>query len=112
MKKNFRRIKSGIILGVLLISLFAVFSSSASARIFKVDPLIKIIRDRPEENVIPNAGLLDIDLTVTFALSGPFATTVEQSSLLKGTAIGIHLEVLEDSTSNWIDATLTDDLLK
>ena len=112
MKKNFRRVKTGIIFGVLLISLFAVLSSSASARIFKVDPLITMIRDRPEENVIPNAGLLIIDLTVTFTLSGPFATTVEQSSLLRGTAIGIHLEVLEDTTSTWVDATLTDDLLE
>ena len=109
MTKNFRTVKTGIIFGILLFSLLAVFASNASAALIKVEPLIIIESTPAEENVIPNSGVIIVELKVYFKLTGAFGPSVETRSLLKGTTIGIHLEVEE--TDPWIDANLKDDLV-
>jgi hypothetical protein len=110
MKKNFRTVKTGIIFGILLFSLFAFFVPSASAGPIKIKPLINVTYPRPEENLIPLSGALDIPLQTTFELTGPLASIVEKASLLKGTVIQIELKVV--STEDWCDASITNPLVQ
>lgn len=108
MKKNFRTVKTGVIFGVLLFSLFAIFVPSSSAGPVKIKPLINITYPRPEENLIPLSGRLEIPLYTTFALTGVWASIVEKYSLLKGTVIQIELKVV--STEDWCEASITNPL--
>ncbi len=110
MKKNFRTVKTGIIFGVLLFSLFAVFIPSSSAGPVKIKPLINVTYPTAEENLIPLSGALEIPLYTTFALTGPLASIVEKRSLLKNTAIQIELKVV--STEDWCEASISNHLVQ
>jgi len=104
MNKNLRTVKTGMILGLVLISMFAVFIPNASAGPIKVKPIITVTFSPSEKNVIPDSGVLVIPLETTFALGGIGASTVETSSLLKDTPILIQLKV--ENTESWVTASI------
>ncbi len=107
MTKSLKRIKTGIIIGIFIVSIFAAFTSNASAGFINVKPIINVRHDRAEENVIPKSGVLEIDLKTTFTLTGVGATFVQSasSSLLKNSAVTISLQV--ENNHDWVDASIT-----
>ncbi|KYK33708.1 MAG: hypothetical protein AYK22_06150 [Thermoplasmatales archaeon SG8-52-3] len=108
MRKNLRTVKTGIIFGTLLLSLFVAFIPSASAGLLTVDPLINLRYPIQEENIIPNSGVLDIPLETTFKLTGPLAGIVEGRSLLSNTDVQIELKVVQ--TPDWCTASIANPL--
>ncbi len=109
MRKNSRTIKTGIIFGILLLSLFVAFIPSASAGVVNVDPLILVTYPVQEENIVPNSGVLNIPLFTTFTLTGPFASVIKgKASLLSDTPIQIELKVVK--TEDWCDASISNPL--
>jgi len=110
MRKNFRTVKTGIIFGILLFSLFAFLVPSASAGFIPVKPLILVTYPRPEKNIIPLGGALDIPLDTTFTLTGPIAKIVQSASLLSGAVVQIELKVVQ--TPDWCDASITNPLVQ
>jgi hypothetical protein len=109
MKKNLKTVKTGIIFGLVLISMFAVFTPNASAGFIKVKPLINVTYPTTQENIIPNSGVLIIPLSTTFTLTGIGASTVETGSLLMDTPVSIQLKV--ESKEDWIDASIDNPLV-
>jgi len=109
MKKNFRIFKMMIISGLVLFSLFTVFTPNTSAGIIKVKPLITITYPPPLENIIPNSGVLIIELSTTFKLTGIGASFVESYSLIKDSPVSIELKV--ENKENWIDASIDNPLV-
>jgi len=105
MIKSFRRIKASIIMGILMVCIFAAFTTNTSAGIVKVEPLITVTHPRADENVIPKSGVLDIPLNTSFELTGIGAGYVETSSLLRESSVTITLTVVEKN--DWIDASIT-----
>jgi hypothetical protein len=109
MKKNFRTVKTGIIFGILLLSLFTVFAPSASAAIFNADPLITVTYPEQDENVVPNTKALRIPLETTFELYGPLASFVRASPLLQDSVVPITLNIIGPNELG-VDATLENNL--
>ncbi len=105
MKTSFRRVKAGIIMSIILLSICATMCTSSSAGLINIKPLISVTHNRAEDNVIPKSGVLDINLSTSFTLTGLGATYVQTSSLLKDSSITISLELQE--ASDWIDASIT-----
>jgi hypothetical protein len=105
MTKHFKVVKTTLITGVILVSLFTAFIPSSLAGIINVEPLMIVTHDRAEENVIPKSGVLEVNLSVTLALTGIGVGFVESYSLLKNSDLEITLEVEEDY--DWIDASVT-----
>jgi hypothetical protein len=110
MRKNLRTVKSGIIFGVLLLSLFVAFNPTASAGLINVDPLINVVYPVQDENIVPNSGVLDIPLLTTFTLTGAVASFVEGRSLLSDTPIQIELKVV--NKPEWCDASISNPLVQ
>lgn len=105
MKKHFRTVKTGIIFGILLCSLFAIFVPTSSAGPLKVPTLILVQQvTEGKQNIVPNSGVLEIPLITTFQLYGPFASLLRAFSLLKETAIKITLTV--DYTPDYCEAVI------
>ena len=92
-------------MGILLVSIFAIFATNTSAGFVKVEPLISVTHPRADENVIPKSGVLDIPLNTSFELTGIGAGFVETSSLLRDSSVTITLKVEEKN--DWIDASIT-----
>ncbi|KYK34099.1 MAG: hypothetical protein AYK22_05690 [Thermoplasmatales archaeon SG8-52-3] len=107
-KKTLRTIKTGIIFGAFLFSLSIIFFPTASAGLINISPIINITYPIQNEPLIPNSGVLDIPLHTTFKLTGPFASIVEGSSLLRKTGMQIELKVLE--TPDWCSASISNPL--
>ena len=108
MKKNFRIFKTIFIFGLLLFSIFTVFSPQTSAGIIKVKPLITVQYPITSENVVPNSGVLLISLKTTFELTGIGASALTTYSLLKDSPISIELKV--ESKESWVDASIDNPL--
>lgn len=104
MKKNLKTVKTGIIFGLVLISMFAVFAPNASAGILKITPIVTLTAPTAQENIIPGSGVLLIPLSTSFTLSGIGRNTVATSSLLMDTPLTIQLKV--ESTADWVTATI------
>ncbi len=109
-RKNFRTVKTGIIFGILLLSLFVAFIPSTSAGLIIVDPLIYVTYPEQEEEIIPNSGVLDIPLSTTVRLSGPFAKFVKRCSLLGNAVLQIELKIVE--IPDWCEASFSDPLVQ
>jgi len=103
MTKDFRRVKTGIIMAIFLVSIFAVFAPTSSAKIWKVTPIITITAER-DQNIIPRSGVLEINISVSFTLSGLGADYVQSGSLIANSGLSIQLEVEEQY--DWIDASI------
>ena len=110
MRKNLRTVKTGIIFGILLLSIFIAFIPTASAGFIKVSPLVTVEYPPQYENIIPNSGVLEIPLETTFELTGPFGGIVKSRSLLADTAIQIELKVI--STEDWTTASISNPLVQ
>lgn len=104
MKNNFRLVKSVIIFGILLFSLFAFFIPTSSAGPLKAPPLIIVQYPPQEKNVIPTGGVLEIILKTSIELTGPWKSFVERSPLLSGTAVQVMLKV--ENSPPWCDASI------
>lgn len=104
MKRNFRKVKSGFILGLVLFSMFAIFAPSSSAGPVKVNPLIEVTYPTAQDNLIPLSGALQIQLQTSLSLTGIGATFVSDTSLLKDSSIPVNLNVIQ--TESWIDASI------
>ena len=107
MRKNLRTVKTGIIFGILLCSLFIAFVPSASAGFLNVPPLINVAYPIQEENVVPNSGVLDIPLETTFTLTGPWASAA-QAGLLGKSVVQIELKVIQKP--DWCTASISNPL--
>ena len=105
----FRPVKTGIIFKILLLSLFVAFIPNVSAGFINIPPLIMVTYQIPEENLIPNSGVLDIPLYTTFTLTGPFSRFIGRRGLLKDAIIQIELKVVE--TQDWCDASISNPLV-
>jgi len=110
MRKNFRTVKTGIIFGILLLSLFVALVPSTSAGFIPVDPLILVKYPKPEQNVVPLGRALDITLETTFTLTGPIANIVQKASLLRDAVIQIELKVIQ--TEEWCEASIANPLVQ
>ena len=108
MKKNFKSIKTGFVFGIVLFTLFAALAPTTSAGIIKINPIVTVKYDSPENFVMPNSDRIVIDLNTTLELSGIGATTVETSSLLKDVPIQIELKVIK--TEPWCTASIDNSL--
>ena len=104
MKSNFRKVKTGFILGLVLFSMFAIFAPSSSAGPIKVNALIEVTYPPAQDNLVPLSGALQIPLDTSLSLTGIGATQVETNSLLSSSEIAVELTVLE--TESWIDASI------
>ena len=80
MKKNFRSAKTGVILGLILISMFVAIVPNASAGILKINPSLSVQHTRPDDNIIPKSGLLIINLTINAIPTGIGATFLQISA--------------------------------
>lgn len=109
MKEKFRILKTVFIFGLVFFSIFAIITPNTSAGIIKIKPLITVTYPSSSENVIPNSGVLLIELSTTFQLMGIGATAVKSYSLLKDTSISIELKV--EGKENWIDASIDNPLV-
>ena len=109
MKKNFRIFKMMIIFGLVLFSLFTILTPDTSAGIIKVKPLITVTYPPSSENIIPNSGVLLIELSTTFKLTGIGASFVESYSLIKDSPVSIELKV--ENKESWIDASIDNPLV-
>jgi hypothetical protein len=109
-RKFFIKVKTGIIFGILLLSLFITFNPTISAGIINVDPIINVTYPVQEEEIIPNSGVLDIPLFTTFRLIGPFARFVERFSLLGDVVLQIELKIVD--MPDWCEASISDPLVK
>jgi len=107
MRKNLRSVKTGIIFGTLLLSLFIAFLPTTSAGFLNVPPLINVTYPIQNENVIPNSGVLDIPLSTTFTLTGPWASAAEKG-LLGTTVVQIELKVIQKP--DWCTASISNPL--
>jgi len=110
MTKNFKSLKICMVLGILLISTLLVFTTASSARLLSVEPIIKVSPKRPDDNIVPKSGVLYINLTTTFELTGIASTWVKSASLLRDSIVTINLQVQEDY--DWIDASISNQLVK
>jgi hypothetical protein len=108
MAKKFMAIKTSFVLAMLIMSMFAALSFSASARIFKIEPILNFEYDTPTENVIPMGDVLTINISTSFSLSGVGANFVQKRSLLKNSEIIIKLNVSTDN--DWVYANIIDPL--
>lgn len=79
-------------------------------KIFTANLIINIDYDRPEENLIPLSGVLDIPLYTTFKLTGSFAKFIGQRSLLRNVVLQIELKVV--GTEDWCEASITNPLVQ
>ncbi len=107
-RKIFRKVKTVIVIATLLLSLVIAFVPTSSAGFINVPPLINMTYPKQEEALIPNSGVLDIPLSTTFALTGPFASFVEKRSLLRKKGLNIELNVT--GTQDWCEASISNPL--
>ena len=107
MRKKLRTVKTGIIFGILLLSLFIAFVPTTSAGIISVPPLINVSYPAQEENIVPNGGVLQIPLDTTFTLTGAFASFAE-SGLLGRSVVQIELKVVQKP--DWCTASISNPL--
>jgi hypothetical protein len=108
LKKNIRTVKTGIILGILLLSLLITFVPTASAGFIEVPPLINVMYPIQDENVVPNSGFMDIPLETSFTLTGPWAEFVEKRSLLRKENLQIELKIIQKP--EWCTAKISNPL--
>ncbi|UCF50544.1 MAG: LPXTG cell wall anchor domain-containing protein [Thermoplasmatales archaeon] len=106
--KIFRKNKTGFIFGVLLLSVFIYFVPISSAGIINVPSIINVTYPEKEDEVIPNSGVLDIPLSITAELSGPWAKIVERVSLLGNAILQIELKIVDKPT--WCEASISNPL--
>jgi len=106
MKKNLKTVKTGIIFGLVLISMFAVFIPNASAGLITVDSALQLTfeKDPSQKIVIPASGAITIKILTQFEIYGALSGLVEQS-LLKNSEAQIDLQVVEEPP--WCTATLS-----
>lgn len=109
MVKKFRTIKTGIIFGLLLFSLFAVFTPNASA--IKINSALKVEFDEEDikQKVMPAAGYITIGLDVFYQYYGVGASWIAETSLLKDIPAQVDLKVVY--APEWCTATVTPPLL-
>ncbi|UCH71770.1 MAG: hypothetical protein JSW62_05060 [Thermoplasmatales archaeon] len=75
--------------------------------LFASHPLIYILHERTDEMAIPNSGVLEIPLEITFDLIGLFAHRHERR--FRNRVIGVKLSI--DEKPDWCEADLSDDLV-
>lgn len=107
MKKNLRTVKTTIVFGLLLVSIFAVFGSNASAGIVKVNSALQVTFDEEDTKqvVVPNTEFIGIGIDVYFEIYGVGAGWVADSSLLSESDSQVDLKVV--SAPEWCTATIT-----
>ena len=111
MLKKSRTVKTGIIFGILLFSLFAVFASNASARVIGLNSALKVEFDEDDvkQKVKPAAGSIVIGIDVFYQYYGIGASLVAQYSLLRGIPAQVDLKIVEEP--EWCTATVTPPVL-
>lgn len=109
MKKNLRTVKTTIIFGLLLVSLFAVFTCSTSARLLKIDPLVEVKHSVNLDPVNPNTEAIYIELETSLSLYGIGASSLKTNSLLKDEEIQVELTV--EHAPDWCSAIITNNVL-
>ena len=75
--------------------------------IFAANPLIQITYEKIEERAIPNSGVIEIPLKISYKLSGTFANWQERK--LRSRPIEIELSVIDKP--DWCDASITNPLV-
>jgi len=106
MKKNLKTVKTGIIFGLVLISMFAVFIPNASAGLLTVDSALQVTFDKTttEKFVVPASGPITMKILTQFEIYGAFSNLIE-TSLLSTSQAQIDLQVVEGPS--WCTATLS-----
>jgi len=104
MKKNLKTVKTGVVFGLILISMFAVFVSTASAGPLKADVSLTIVPNSEDtrQQVIPASGFISIHLDISYTMYGTGAMFID-SSLLKNERLTIQFEIVEKP--EWCVAT-------
>ena len=108
MKKHLRTVKTSIVLGLLLISLFAASVPTCSAGVLlKMSHYVDITWSGNETGkpVIPRGELRQLDIQIRYGVTvGWFAAQSIFNLLYKGRQVNIKLEIID--TPSWTTATL------
>jgi len=104
MKKNLKTVETGIILGLVLFSMFAVFTPKVSAGPIKVDASLTIVANSEDtrQMVIPASGFINIRLAISYTLYGAGSNFITQS-LLSTDKLTIQFDVVDKP--EWCVAT-------
>jgi hypothetical protein len=113
MTKKFRSIKAGIIMGVLLISLFAAFVPTSSARLFgNLSSYVNIVVDGNTSGSIliqPRGGTAEINTKVIYGVTAGGILSQTLLQFVKGKQVNIKLAITEKP--DWCTASLPTDTL-
>lgn len=107
MTKNFRRIKTGIVMGALLLSLFAAMMPNAYAGpVFGLNNYVDVTwENKSQEPLIPRQDQIDLNLNIRYGVTqGPLGNLV--IGLHRGRQVNIKLDIIEEETTSWVSANL------
>ena len=110
MTKRLRVVKTSIVMGILIVSIFASFIPSTSAGILTTNLDVKMNYDAEAANkkVIPLLGEIIIPIEISIQIKGVFATRYEDF-LQERTSASVDLSV--GSTPSWASALVTPNIV-
>ncbi len=110
MTKHLRVVKTSIVMGILIVSIFASFIPSTSAGILTTNLDVKMNYDAEAANkkVIPLLGEIIIPIEISIQIKGVFATRYE-AFLQERTSASVDLSV--GSTPSWASALVTPNIV-
>ncbi len=106
MTKHLRVVKTSIVMGILIVSIFASFIPSTSAGILTTDIDVKMNYDAvaASDKIVPLLGEVTIPIDISIQIQGVFAKTYQK--LFEGrTSASVDLSI--GSTPSWASALVT-----
>ena len=107
MTKHFRTIKASIIMGILLVSVFAAFTPTTSAgTLIKMSSYVNIYwaANETQRPVIPRGEMRQLDLTITYAVTRAAILSQLAFLIYQGRQVNIKVEITD--TPPWCTANL------
>ena len=110
MKKSLRTVKTTIVFGILLASLFIAFGSNASAGPFTLTPYVDATYDTEaaQKVITPIETTLTIPLFIKYSVTGPLVALGSVPEYIsKTTRAYIDLEIVTETVPSFCTATLS-----
>jgi hypothetical protein len=105
MSKNFKSVKASLIMGILLVSVFAAMVPTTSAgKIIALSGLVDVNWTQDVAPIIPTRGRQSVPLTITYTVSAGAIFASAIYTLLQGRQATIHLEVI--AKPDWCSISL------
>lgn len=107
MTKNFRSLKTTLLIGLLLISIFAAMAPSASAgKIVKLSSVVNVEwGDQFDEPIVPRQDLVKLDLNVEYKITKGWILAGFVYNFLAEKQVDIKLEIVDSPP--WCECSLT-----